>query len=481
MTIQKKIMTVLLLSALAGAGGCAETEQEKTETKETRILEVQESKGSDVQEESFAGWFREPELVKPELLDYCEQYAALVEGCAEGVSFEAIEDGQGQKLEEMLLGHYEVAGRSAGEGRSYYLAVRRSDAPVYDDFNTLSVGSVDDVCQIGYDKAFGENVTEEVLYRISGWTVTVPDLEQKTMESPSSLDVFCFHPNEERDPGFDLAFTEGGRQQLRFIRKHKGLSFHEEKKPCIDFFYQDEDTVAFWSEPYPCCIPLEEEDIRSLLQLLENVPSENKREIFENYGEACAYLQKTDASLRTTGAGFCLGERNYQLLGNREKKGWLLSWMVTEEDSQADLRLEDNEEAWQYVTDRIHEVTGRDYGSFTDDWFAIPLTKASLRFPQRKEREDGSIQWETCVQTIEEPEKLATLSRLLEKAIRGPEVMSGCPYTGILDLTREDGEALQMFVAADSCDSITYEGRIGFEYGKQEELAEIFDEAMSAP
>ena len=155
--------------------------------------------------------------------------------------------------------------------------------------------------------------------------------------------------------------------------------------------------------------------------------------------------------------------------------------MVTEEDSQADLRLEDNEEAWQYVTDRIHEVTGRDYGSFTDDWFAIPLTKASLRFPQRKEREDGSIQWETCVQTIEEPEKLATLSRLLEKAIRGPEVMSGCPYTGILDLTREDGEVLQMFVAADSCDSITYEGRIGFEYGKQEELAEIFDEAMSAP
>ena len=69
----------------------------------------------------------------------------------------------------------------------------------------------------------------------------------------------------------------------------------------------------------------------------------------------------------------------------------------------------------------------------------------------------------------------------MEKAIRGPEVMSGCPYTGILDLTREDGEVLQMFVAADSCDSITYEGRIGFEYGKQVELAEIFDEAMSAP
>ncbi len=37
---------------------------------------------------------------------------------------------------------------------------------------------------------------------------------------------------------------------------------------------------------------------------------------------------------------------------------------------------------------------------------------------------------------------------------------------------------MQMFVAADSCDSITYEGRIGFMYGGQEKLAEIFDEAM---
>ena len=33
-------------------------------------------------------------------------------------------------------------------------------------------------------------------------------------------------------------------------------------------------------------------------------------------------------------------------------------------------------------------------------------------------------------------------------------------------------------VAVDSCDSITCEGRIGFEYGRQADLAEIFDEVM---
>ena len=62
-------------------------------------------------------------------------------------------------------------------------------------------------------------------------------------------------------------------------------------------------------------------------------------------------------------------------------------------------------------------------------------------------------------------------------AIRGPEVISGCPYQGILKLVREDGETLEMFVASDSCDSVAYEGRIGFEYGRQEELAAIFQEA----
>ena len=33
-------------------------------------------------------------------------------------------------------------------------------------------------------------------------------------------------------------------------------------------------------------------------------------------------------------------------------------------------------------------------------------------------------------------------------------------------------------LATDSCDSMAYEGRIGFEYGDQAELAALFDEAM---
>ena len=55
---------------------------------------------------------------------------------------------------------------------------------------------------------------------------------------------------------------------------------------------------------------------------------------------------------------------------------------------------------------------------------------------------------------------------------------SACPYVAPVDFVREDGETLRIFVATDSCDSMAYEGRISFEYGRQADLAAIFDEAM---
>lgn len=43
-------------------------------------------------------------------------------------------------------------------------------------------------------------------------------------------------------------------------------------------------------------------------------------------------------------------------------------------------------------------------------------------------------------------------------ANQGHEAVSACPYKGVLNLERQDGEILEMFVAVDSCDSITCEG-----------------------
>lgn len=475
------VLAVAVLSVLPGITGCVGTGRgedsgkdkvQRAEQRETGKLAVAEAAGGE-EERGCGAWFRDGDMVKGEVLDFCGEYAALVEGALEGQAFGPAVGGKERELQKMLLGHYEVAGRSSGEGREYYLAVRREDAPVYGDFGELSVGDVDEVCQIGYHKEDKEDDEETVLYQVPGWSVIVPD----DGRSAGSLDVLCFLNIEEKDPAFLALFSEGGRKQLGFMKKHKGLSFHEEGKACMDFLYQDEDTVGFWSEPYPCCIGLDEESAGQLRQLLRQEGSGRQEKVFGRYGDALDYVRTLDSSIRTTGAGFHLDGREYQLLGSRGQEGYLLSWEETEE-GRGEMELGNYPEAWKYVRGRILECVGRDYGDFTDTWFDVPLVRASLEFPRREESEEGKLRFEACVQEVEEPEKLKELSRIMGNAIRGPEVISGCPYQGILKLVREDGETLEMFVASDSCDSVAYEGRIGFEYGRQEELAAIFQEAM---
>ena len=93
---------------------------------------------------------------------------------------------------------------------------------------------------------------------------------------------------------------------------------------------------------------------------------------------------------------------------------------------------------------------------------------------------DETFTQEVRTQTIEDREKLNTLSKMMDRAINDTNVygFSKCPYAATIDFLREDGRTLRIYVATDSCDSMAYEGRIGFEYGDQAELAALFDEAM---
>lgn len=266
------------------------------------------------------------------------------------------------------------------------------------------------------------------------------------------------------------AFCERGRMELDFLKKHPGLSFVSEDQSYISCYYQDEDTIEFYSEPYVCNILLDEGHMQELEGLLEAKAQEGNG--FSNDREAMEWLRQKEPSVRTTGAVLKLGDDRYALLGSRECNGYMLSY------GPESVQAEYCQPVYSYVIDRIREVMGRDYGDFTDSWFDGTLTKASLEFPKLAEGDDGA--WEVTVvpQTVTDPQKLKELGMLLGGAVKGREVLSGCPYKGVLNLVREDGETLQMFVAADSCDSVTYEGRIGFMYGGQEKLAEIFDEAM---
>ncbi len=415
--------------------------------------------------------FKEQEMVDAKLLKECEEFASLSEGYVENASFVTAEDGQAEMLAKLLSGHYEVAGRKGDDGQEYYMAVRRSDAPVYGDFKGLSVGyvyyadSMEEVCQIGY---YDENGKETVLYEISGFLVEgCMDREEE-----KALDLFCLIPESMSEDGaFLCAFQESGRKKLEFIGKHQGLSYHKEGQNCIDFYYQDEDTLEFCWEPYSCCISLDEKECEKIRAFLEN--GQDQKQEFANHSETIEWLRKENPSVRTTGAVLNLDGSFYEILGSRDSGGYMIG-----RNGDMVCWLKSEEQIYSYVLDRIADAVGKDYGAFTDTWFDGGLVKASLVFPRKEEGEDGTWTREVCRQTITEADKLEHLAKLLGRAIQGHEAISGCPYVGVLDLERENGETLQMFVAADSCDSITYDGRIGFEYGKQEELAEIFDEAM---
>lgn len=456
------------LSLLTGA--CAETAETESTTKESTAKEPRVPAG----ETEAAASDDSPKAGEDQLLKDQElaDYITLVESYLEGQAFRSEKDERAKALEEMLGGHYEVTGRIGEGNRAYYLGVRREDAPQYDDFYELSTGWVDNASwekgyhQIGY---YDKEGNETILYQVTDFSVD----PLEGWNSPSSMDRFCFLPlKAAEDPEFSYAFNPDGRMQLDFFKKHPGLSFHDEEAPCIDFSYQDEDTIRFWSEPYPCCIRLEERDCEALRALLDEEQVKAGSEAMSNYREAIEMSRRAEPSIRTTGAGFTLDGRTYELLGSRECPGYLLTYNGTG-DMEDHVSLVYSPETFSYVIEKIKDTVGMDYGSFTDTWFETPLISATLVFPQF----GGGVKTYTT-QIVEDKEKLVALSRLLDQAIRGPESLSGCPYVGVLDLVREDGETLRMFVAADSCDSITYEGRIGFEYGNQEDLARIFHEAM---
>lgn len=482
-TIAAFTIFLLLAGCSASLDTSKETEASSAAFNTPAAPAVPSSSEADAETEDFPNTFftfQNPDMINRNLLTDCIDYAVLVESYLKDSTFTPLESSRTDALSRQLGGHYEVAGRTDGKGREYYLALRRADAPNYDDFYDLSVSYTDggtpseQICEIGY---YNENTDSVVLYQIADFSVN----SFRNGSNAESLDMFCFVPcNLADDTAFLYAFGESGRMQLDFLNEHPGLSFPaEDAGSSIDFLYQDQDTVKFWSEPYPCHISLDEKDTDTLKQLFKEPKKQPEFQTdFENQSQILDYVRTLDSSVRTIGAKFSMEGKTYELLGSQTSAGYMISY-DTSDTGEKEVRLEYNQLVFSYIIDKIKEATGVDYSSFSDTWFDIPLISATLDFPNFAAPEDGNRKSYVHSQTVMDPEKLVRLSQLLKQAVNGPETLSACPYTGILNLTREDGETLQMFVASDSCDSITYEGRIGFEYGKQEYLADIFDNAMA--
>lgn len=400
--------------------------------------------------------------------DRVEAYTALVESYIEDADFRTADSDRVKFLSDRLRGHYDVIGRTDGGDREYYVAVRRSDAPVYDDFDSIHVGYLDDQLFVGY---YDKNSDPVVLYDLSGYT---------QLDMPfgyENLDSFCFGISGKADTAerrsFLYAFDQRGRELLDFIKSKPGLTLYSEGRPYVQFYYQDEDTVKFSSEPYACYIEITGGEQETISRQLLN------SEVEVGVGslqEALDYLRKK-GNICSTGASLLVDGLRYQSFGAHDLPGYLL---VTTEEQSDFLSLEYNEEIYRFLLEKVRTVTGRDYGNFDSDWFKKPLKSAAIVFPEYKEV-NGKSDMELRTQTVEDRDRLNALSELMARAVNSGENygFSACPFNASIDFIREDGEELRVFIATDSCDSMTYEGRIEFEYGSQEDLAVIFDEAMA--
>lgn len=421
---------------------------------------------------------KEDETKETEPLSLQDKYIALVESYIDNAAFGPADASKTEALSSLLLGHYDITGRSDG-GQEYYVAVRREGAPVYDDFKDVSICNFTGPDTDGEELRVGYYNTEDedvLLYRLGGYTLLDMPFGYDT------LDSFCFGlsgaAGRTDNPSFQHAFNEGGRAALDFMNRKPGLSFYDETSPSIWFFYQDDDTVNFYSEPYPCQISLDAADAEKIRALISSSETEGK---ITTRQEALKHLRKKVPSLQPSGAYLILDDREYELLGNHDTPGYM---MVTFKSDYEFISLDRNVEIYRFIMKKIKDAVGIDYGEFDPDWFKTPLKSATIKFPEYSipfGDGDESFTQGVRTQTIEEREKLDALSKMMDRAINDTDVygFSKCPYVAPSDFLREDGKSLRIYTATDSCDSMAYEGRIGFEYGDQAELAALFDEAMA--
>lgn len=132
------------------------------------------------------------------------------------------------------------------------------------------------------------------------------------------------------------------------------------------------------------------------------------------------------------------------------------------------------------LSDWLREVAapyfGCDPAGYEKSWFDQPLASATLTFHVSKGAE-GYWNWTAQTQTITDEKALEQLAKLFKEAEFGSD--SACPFGAPLTITRKDGETLTIFVAEDSCGTAMINGSIWCDYGRQDKLAEIFNEAMA--
>lgn len=155
----KKLYCAILFGAMAALSACAKP---PSASREPAVSVPAVPDGGETEETE--------EVTALRLQD---EYISLVERYIDDAVFRPVEESRTKKLSDLLLGHYDVTGRTDGGKMEYYIAVRREDAPVYDDFKNVSIANYSgpdtdgEELRIGYYNGDG---TEILLYRLGGYT-----------------------------------------------------------------------------------------------------------------------------------------------------------------------------------------------------------------------------------------------------------------------------------------------------------------------
>ena len=381
-----------------------------------------------------------------------------IESLLDAVVFEDMSDGEMAPYLEKFNGDFAGYGRKTGTGDAYILLQPAEGKSWPDTSESLySVGEVygpgdEHYYQVDLYNLEDTNLSMEAKYIVSG----VQGLEFSRDAAGSY--TMGYMTVSVQQPAISSAVYPYTRAWMKYAVERR-LSYLQPEGPSIQIYIQNEEMIeelnsSQWAAFY---IALSDEQRAEAKEIIarETKPVE------------AAELEKQYPDRYKTGVTLWLSDGSgtgYQLFS----EGLLAA--VTDKEYWKYVPDCKNDALSDWLREIVRQIAGYDPADYDPSWFDQPLAGATLNY----QAQDENGRWVAKEQTVTDPEKLEKLRRLMRRA--KIDMDGGCPMVFALNIIRQDGEEFSALIAGDSCSTGLIHGNIWFDYGKQEDLKEIFDQ-----
>lgn len=382
-----------------------------------------------------------------------------IERLLPGRVFRDMEESELSDLKEQLGSDFAVSGRTDGAGNAYAILRLKNGKPL--SWQDYSRSGEPTYYYISYETTYADGTRTHQIARIVKEGGAEREEAVRSVRNVEAIDfgvdvgyVLLSHADER----FKAAVLPASRL-LMVEAAARGLESIKPEGACVELLIYDKNIIENlgYSAPVQFYLPLNAQQYERAEELIgAGFEPKDPKELKKKFRD----LYETGVTLHIDGESYSLFSCDAFSLGSAE--GYYPT-LISEPLS-----------AW--LRGVAKPYYGHDPASYRSDWFDAPLASATLTFHTREEV-DGYMVKKPRTQTVTDPEKLEDLAELFEEAEYGSA--SECGYGAELVITRKDGEKLTVYVAEDSCGTAMIEGRVWCKYGDQEDLAEIFDEAMA--